>query len=376
MKFIHELKDWPNFHFDKDLLLNLIADVNKKQGHILAILQVSGFDVKSEIDIENMAMEILKSSEIESIKLNIDDVRSSVKRRLGVEPFEGVKNRYVDGYVEVLVNAVKTPNQPLTKMRLCGWHKCLFPSGFDDYGRPMEVGVYRNDKEGPMTVQSGAIGREIIHFIAPKADLIDQEMDIFLNWFNNTNENALIVSAIAHYWFVTIHPFNDGNGRLSRVIADMAFSKTDKSEFRYFSISEQIELKRKEYYSILEKTSKQEDLDITAYMHWYFNQVSQAFDRTIERLNSVILKLKFWEENKSISLNTRQVKIINTMFEKKLIGKLNTSRYSRMFKIENRTAFRDLNDLLQKNILSKLPAGGRETSYYLRVLGNENLDMS
>lgn len=366
MYYVHQHPNWPHFLYDTERFASKLGLLRSKQGKLLGRMYALGFDLKGNALLDTHTLDALKTSEIEGILINPEQVRSSVAKRLGV-PYSGLKepDRNVDALVEMLLDATRNYKEPLTKQRLFGWHSALFPSGYSGM-YAIEVGKWRSDSTGPMQVVSGAMGKEKVHFEAPSAERLDDEMDTFLAWFNaKDNLEPVLKAAIAHFWFVTIHPFDDGNGRLARAITDLQLSKADDSELRFYSMSAQIRVERKQYYEVLEKTQKG-NLDINPWLEWFFNCLDRALDHSQVHLKKVIDKAHFWQQHHETILSERQRKVVNKLmgdFE----GKLNTSKYAKMAKVSTDTALRDLTDLLQKRVLRKNSAGGRSTAYELSL---------
>ena len=362
--YIHELKDWPGFKWDAAKLAPKLAFVRNRQGRLTGRMEELGFQLKKEANLEALTEEVTKSSEIEGEVLSRDQVRSSLARRLGVDigaltPAE----RNVDGIVEMMVDATGKYNAPLISDRLFGWHAALFPTGRSGMTK-IKVGDWRTGESGPMQVVSGALGHERVHYEAPKAALLSGEMKAFIDWFNGTQDiDPVIKAAIAHLWFVTIHPFEDGNGRIARAIADMALARSENSPQRFYSMSAQIRQERNSYYDILEATQKG-DLDITAWLEWFLDCLDRAFDRADIILASVLRKARFWKKHANQKLNDRQRSMIERLLEG-FEGKLTSSKWAQLTKSSQDTALRDIDDLVAKGILAKNPAGGRSTSYSL-----------
>jgi Fic family protein len=362
--YIHELKGWPKFTWDSSKLAQKLAAVRNRQGRLTGRMEELGFKLKSEANLEALTEEVTKSSEIEGEVLSRDQVRSSLARRLGVDigaltPSE----RNVEGIVEMMVDATGKYNAPLTSERLFGWHAALFPTGRSGM-RKIKVGGWRTEESGPMQVVSGPEGRERVHYEAPKAGLLAGEMKAFIDWFAGQQDmDAVIKAAIAHLWFVTIHPFEDGNGRIARAIADMALARSESSAQRFYSMSAQIRHERDSYYDILEATQKG-DLDITAWLEWFLNCLDRAFDRADTILAAVLAKARFWKKHANQALNDRQRVMIERLLDG-FEGKLNTSKWAKITKSSQDTALRDIDDLVAKGILAKDAAGGRSTSYSL-----------
>lgn len=363
-KYIHELSDWPSFFWNAEQVLAAVSNVRHKQGRILGTMHALGFDLQQETILQTLTLDVLKSTEIEGELLNEDQVRSSIARKLGLET-AGPANtdRNVEGIVEVMIDATQNYAAPLDTERLLGWHAALFPTGRSGM-YTITVGDWRKNEKGPMQVVSGQMGKETVHFQAPDANKLVDEMKRFIGWFNKeANEDELLKSAIAHLWFVTIHPFDDGNGRIARAIADMQLAKSDKTPDRFYSVSAQIRLERNQYNDILERTQKG-TLNITAWLLWFLKCVDSALNATDIIVQKVLAKARFWDSHTSTSINERQRKMINQLFDG-FIGKLTSSKWAKMTKCSTDTALRDIQDLMVKNILAKEDAGGRSTSYQL-----------
>ncbi len=362
--YIYQSSGWPKFNWNIKALLILLGKVRNLQGKLIGKMEAIGFSLREEAMLETMTIDVIKSNEIEGEILDTKQVRSSIARKLGMD-ISGLvhSNRNVDGVVEMILDATQNYNEPLTKERICNWHAALFPSGRSGMHK-ITIADWRKDEKGPMQVVSGPLGKEKVHFQAPPAKNIDSEMTDFLNWFNNDIDiEPVIKSGIAHFWFVTIHPFDDGNGRIARAIADMQLARTDKTNQRFYSMSAQVERQKKEYYQILEKTQKG-SLDITNWLDWYLKCLIGALESTEEILAKVLTKAKFWEEHASTIINNRQKVMINKLLDD-FFGKLTTSKWSKINKCSQDTALRDIQDLIDKEILIKEPGGGRSTSYNL-----------
>lgn len=364
-EYIYQKKEWPHFKWDNGGIIDLLGEVRNMQGRILGRMESLGFALKREAFIDTMTLEVLKSSEIEGEMLSLEQVRSSVARRLGIEIADPVESeRDVDGIVDMMIDAVENYQLPMTKERLFAWHSSLFPAGRSRLSRII-TGGWRKDLKGPMQVVSGVIGKETIHFQAPAASVVDREMERFIKWFNREDNNEYIIrSAVAHLWFVTVHPFEDGNGRIARALAEMLLARSDKSNLRFYSMSARIRTERKEYYRVLEKTQKG-GLDITEWLLWYLNCLLNALGSTESVLGKVLYKAEFWRNNSDKSLNERQRSMLNVLLEG-FEGKLTTSKWAKINKCSSDTALRDIQDLIAKGILNKdeLP-GGRSTNYIL-----------
>lgn len=365
--YIHQLHHWPDFTWNADKIAPLLAAVRFKQGKLLGYMEHLGFELKTEAVLQTLTQDVIKSSEIEGETLDIDQVRSSIARRLGLNIVGLVpSDRHVDGVVEMMLDATQRYDQLLDEERLFGWHAALFPSGRSSMYR-IVVGDWRkNTKDDPMQVVSGALGREKVHFQAPNSDILPVEMERFLTWFNSdTAIDPMLKAAVAHLWFVTIHPFEDGNGRISRAIADMQLARADGSAQRFYSMSAQILQERKHYYSVLEKTQSG-DLDITEWLTWFLECLGRAIDASDVVLASVMRKAKLWMMPVAQTFNDRQRLLLNKLlngFE----GKLTSSKWAKIAKCSQDTATRDIQDLLVKGILVKDEAGGRSTNYLLTV---------
>lgn len=364
-KYIYLLKGWPTFTWEDEKIILPLSAVRHKQGRLLGKLEGLGFRLREEATLETLTQDVIKSSEIEGEKLPADQVRSSIARRLGIEiAGEVVANRNVEGVVEMMLDATQRYDLRLTSERLFGWHASLFPSGRSGMYK-IKVGAWRDDAKGPMQVVSGAIGREKVHYEAPAAARLNVEMKKFLEWFNKTTPmDPVLKAAIAHLWFVTIHPFEDGNGRIARTIADMQLARADASSQRFYSMSAQIQRERNVYYDMLEKTQKG-NLDITKWLLWFIECLDRAITLSEENLSVVTQKAKFWETHHGIALNERQRKMLNKLMDG-FDGKLTSSKWAKIAKCSPDTALRDIQDLIKKEILEKEEGGGRSTSYRIR----------
>ena len=330
-------------------------------------MEALGFQLRAEAVLDTLTEDVLKSSEIEGERLDRDQVRSSIARRLGID-IAGVTttDRNVEGVVEMMLDATQRYDEPLTAQRLFDWHAALFPTGRSGMSK-INVGAWRDDKKGPMQVVSGPIGKERVHYEAPVAPRLRGEMKKFLDWFEKDGSTDLVLKAgLAHLWFVTIHPFDDGNGRIARAIADMVLSRSEQSPQRFYSMSAQIQQERKSYYEILEATQKG-DVDVTLWLEWFLVCLGRAFDRAETILAAVLIKARFWDRFATTELNERQRSMINRLlngFE----GKLTSSKWAKLEKCSQDTALRDIEDLLRKHVLTKDSAGGRSTSYSLTTI--------
>lgn len=367
--YIHERKAWPNFTWDPVKLADLLVEVRHMQGRLLGRMDALGFQLREEATLQTLTQDVLKTSEIEGEKLDSDQVRSSIAKRLGMDIGGAVSpvDRNVEGIVEIMLDATRNYAAPLTKKRLFGWHTALFLTGRSGI-QFITVAEWRTEASGVMQVVSGAYGREKIHYEAPSYDRLKKEMTRFIKWFNASPETDLIIkSALAHFWFVTIHPFDDGNGRIARAIADMLLARSDKSQQRFYSMSSQILRERKAYYDKLESCQKG-TLDITSWMEWFLNCLKQAIAASEKTLQTVLLKAQFWATHIGESFNDRQ-RIILTRLLDGFVGKLNSSKWATLTNCSQDTALRDINELLERKILIKENAGGRSTSYRLRQSG-------
>ena len=365
--YIHELQDWPNFRWDAARLAAPLAAARHLQGRLVGQMEVLGFTVREEAVLRTLTEDVLKSSEIEGEKLDADQVRSSVARRLGID-IGGLHpaDRYVEGVVEMMLDATQRYDQPLTSERLFGWHASLFPTGRSGMHR-ITIGAWRDDRTAPMHVVSGPVGRERVHFEAPAAERLEEEMQRFLEWFNgDATMEPVLKAALAHLWFVTIHPFDDGNGRIARAIADMSLARSEGSSQRFYSMSAQIREDRGEYYGILERTQKG-TMDITAWMEWFLGCLTRAIEGAQTALSGVIEKARYWEKLRAGPLNDRQRQVITRMLEG-FEGKLTTSKWAALTKSSNDTALRDIQQLVERGVLVRNQGGGRSTSYSLAGL--------
>lgn len=363
--YIWQKKDWPEFSWDDAKLSYKLGKVRGLQGKLVGRMSALGFDLQNNAMLNALTSDITKSSEIENEILNIDQVRSSVARHLGIE-IEGLPeaDRYVDGIVQVMIDATKNFNKPLTEERLFNWHAALFPTGRSGMYK-ITVANWRNGTE-PMQVISGAMGKEKIHYQAPDSENVSAEMSKFLTWANETQLiDPVLKAAIAHLWFVTIHPFDDGNGRLSRTITDLFLTRADEMPHRFYSMSAEIQKQRKGYYEILEKTQKG-GLDITLWLEWFLNCLEAALTETDRFIHTILKKAAFWEQNRNVHMNVRQIRIVNMLWDG-FDGKLTSSKWAKISKCSADTALRDIQDLTAKNILRKTNEGGRSTNYELAI---------
>jgi len=366
--YIYEQKNWPQFTWDANALSGRLGAAHRLQERLLGRMETVGFPLRAEATLQSLTEEVLKSSEIEGEILDKEQVRSSIARRLGMDIGALVRaDRNVEGVVEMMLDATQKFMQPLTTKRLHDWHAALFPTGRSGM-RKITVGGWRKDRKEPMQIVSGPLGRERVHYQAPAASELSREMRQFLQWFNDYDGTDLILRAgIAHLWFVTIHPFEDGNGRIARAITDMALARSEKIAQRFYSMSAQIRQERKDYYDILEATQKGA-LDVTAWLDWFLGCLGRAFDGADTILENTLKKAYFWESHRHISFSERQRTVINRLlngFE----GKLTSSKWAKLAKCSQDTAGRDIDDLVKRGILKKDAAGGRSTSYSLAQSG-------
>lgn len=363
--FIHQQDNWPNFTWRTDEIVSLLGEARNLQGRLVGKMQSLGFELRNEALLDTLTLDVLKSSEIEGEILDPDQVRSSIARGLGMEVAGLVESdRNVEGVVEMMLDATQNCFAPVTPERLFDWHAALFSTGRSGM-YSITVADWRKDTTGPMQVVSGAMGKEKVHFQAPDSTLVEKEMSRFLEWFNHYDKIDLVLkAAIAHLWFVTIHPFEDGNGRIARALTDMLLAQSDKSNQRFYSLSAQIRQERKQYYQILEKT-QEGNLDITGWVKWFLNCLLDSLKSTDLILERVLFKADFWNKHSRFILNERQKKLLNKLLDE-FDGKLTSSKWAKIAKCSKDTAIRDINDLISKGILQKEAAGGRSTNYELK----------
>jgi Fic family protein len=364
--YLHHSKDWPNFKWNTDTLLPYVSKVRDLQGRLLGRMEGMGFELREEAVLETITEDVVRTSEIEGELLNPLEVRSSVARRLGMD-ISGLPNasRDVEGVVEMMMDATQNYKEVLTKDRLCGWHAALFPTGRSGMYK-ITVGDWRGDEKGPMQVVSGPMGREKVHYTAPDASRLATEMKRFIDWYNtDTSMEPVIKSAIAHLWFVSIHPFDDGNGRIARAIADNQLARADRTNQRFYSMSAQLLKSKNGYYDILESTQKR-SMDVSQWLVWYFERLTEALEATDEALSKILDKAKFWELHQTTQFNERQVDMINKL-QGDFVGKLHSSKWAKMTKVHRDTALRDIQDLVEKGVLLESGEGGRSTNYILNL---------
>ncbi len=362
--YIWELPDWPRFRWDQERLGKVLAEARHEQGRLMGRMESLGFQLREKAVLQTLTQDVLKSSEIEGAKLDPDQVRSSIARRLGMD-IGGLKpaDRDVEGVVEMMLDATREFDQPLSEDRLFAWHASLFPTGRSGMAK-IRVGAWRDDSGGPMQVVSGPYGKDHVHYVAPPATRLDGEMSAFLDWFNGeTDIDPVLNAGLAHLWFVTIHPLDDGNGRIARAIADMALARSERSAQRFYSMSAQTRLERNAYYDTLEATQKGA-LDVTDWQEWFLGCLTRAVAGAQDTLASVLLKARFWDRFATEPLNERQVKVLNRILDG-FEGKLTSSKWAKLAKCSQDTAYRDILDLMERGVLKKNPGGGRSTSYDL-----------
>ena len=362
--YIHQQPDWPRLHWRSDILLDHLSAVRHRQGRLLGRMIDLGFDLASEAVLDTLTDDVVKSSEIEGEILDVSQVRSSVARRLGLDAGGMVHaNQNVAGIVDIMLDATENYAEPLTKERLCDWQAALFPTGRSSL-RPIKTGQWRDDDTGPMQVVSGPVGRERVHFEAPAAERLDEEMDKFLDWFNAPSAiDGVLRAGVAHLWFVTVHPFEDGNGRLARAVTDLALARCENTSQRFYSMSSEIRRRRNDYYRILESAQKG-GTDITTWLTWFLACMDQALAHSEETLAATLAKARFWQGMAHHPLNVRQNAMLNRLLDG-FEGKLTTTKWAKISKCSPDTALRDITDLVERGVLLRNPQGGRSTSYTL-----------
>src|SRR2546428_2604300 len=366
-RYIHELKSWPTFHWDQHRVANVLAAIRHEQGRLIGRMEGLGFPLQQEAVLQTLTEDVVKSSEIEGERLDQSQVRSSIARRLGMDVGGvDVVDRQVEGVVEMMLDATRNYDQPLTAERLFGWHASLFPTGRSGM-RKLRVGAWRDDTTGPMQVVSGPVGRQRVHFEAPAAERLNREMRVFLRWFNEGTGPAVaddvLKAGLAHLWFVTIHPFDDGNGRIARAIADLGLARSEHSTQRFYSMSAQIRRERNDYCAILERAQKG-TMDVTAWMEWFLGCLGRAIDGAETTLAPVLRKARFWQEHRDVPINDRQRVMLNRLLDG-FEGKLTTSKSAMITKCSSDTALRDILDLVGRGVLVRNLGSGRSTSYSL-----------
>lgn len=360
--YIWQQKDWPNFKWDADAVLESLTKLSRLHGFLNGRMSMLGFNEKNRSLLSAMTEELISSSEIEGVFLNPSSVRSSIARRLGLED-EGilVEDHYVEGLVDVMLDALRNCQEPLTEERLFGWHAALFPLGRSGMHK-ITVADWRKGDE-PMQVVSGALGHEKIHYEAPASADVSREMTRLLEWYNKVNLSPFLLAAIAHLWLVTIHPFDDGNGRISRTLADMSLARIDLDAARYYSMSAEINRNKKSYYDILEKTQRG-NLDITEWLLWFFECLENAINRASIIIEQTLQKASYWDKFREVEINERQRKVVNRLWDG-FDGKLTSSKWAKICHCSQDTALRDINDLIAKGMLRNSGEGGRSSNYLL-----------
>ena len=366
MDYIYQRREWPKMTWDAERLAGPLAGVRHRQGRLIGRMEGLGFSLRNEAVLQTLTEDVLKSNEIEGEKLDRDQVRSSIARRLGLDVGGLVAvDRHVEGVVEMMLDATGHYADPLTDERLFAWHAALFPTGRNGMTK-IAVGRWREVQSDPMQVVSGPIGREKVHYQAPEAQRVPGEMAAFLKWFNSPPAiDPVMAAGLAHLWFVTIHPFEDGNGRMARAIADMALARSENSPQRFYSMSAQIRLERNDYYEVLE-SAQQGGLDITPWLEWFLGCLDRAIEGAEGALASIFRKARFWESQAKKPFNERQRMILNRLFDG-FDGKLTSSKWAKLAKCSQDTASRDIDDLVKRGVLVKEPGGGRSTSYALAI---------
>lgn len=368
-EYIWQSPQWPEWQYDLAVLAEPLAAVSQAQGLLLGRLADIGMTLRDQASLLALTEDVVQTSAIEGDILNAVTVRSSVARRLGVDIGAlAPVDRHVDGVVDMVLDATSNAQAPLTIERLFGWHAALFPTGYSSISR-IRVAAWRDDATGPMQVISGPIGREKIHYEAPPATRLPSEVARFLKWLNSDtpHEPALLRAGLGHLWFVTLHPFDDGNGRIARAIGDLLLARADASPQRFYSLSAQIQRERKAYYDILERTQKG-DLNVTVWLQWFLATLLKSVEQAHGTLDQVLFKAKFWQHAATIPMNERQIKVLNRLLDG-FEGKLTTSKWAALAKCSQDTALRDITELLQYRILKKSSAAGRSTSYVLSNTG-------
>ena len=363
-QYLWQASDWPNWRFDLAALAGPMAEVSRAQGHLMGRLADVGMALRDQASLAVLTEDVVKTSEIEGERLNVESVHSSIARRLGVDIGAlAPVDRQVEGVVEMVLDATANCHAPVSRERLFGWHAALFPTGYSGLSE-IKVGRWRDDARGPMRVVSGPIGREHVHFEASPVDCLEAETRRFLDWMNNvSNEPPLLKAGLGHLWFVTLHPFDDGNGRIARAIGDLLLARADGCPQRFYSLSAQIQRERKAYYDILGRTQKR-SMDVTEWLAWFLDTLHRGVDQAQVTLEAVLTKARFWQRWAATPLNERQVKLLNRMLDG-FAGKLISSKWASIAKCSPDTALRDINDLLARGVLRKSDAGGRSTSYEL-----------
>ena len=363
--YIWQYPEWPSFTWNDSRLISLLSEVRNLEGKIQGMMDGLGFNVQSMTALNVMTEDVLRSNEIEGVILNSDKVRSSIARHLGIDT-AGLPqpDHYTEGVVQIMMDAVTNCNKPLTPERLFNWHAALFPTGRSGM-YPITVGAYRTGGE-PMQIVSGAMGKEKVHYEAPPSEVVPDMMTDFLTWINSDNTviDPVLKAAVAHLWFVAIHPFDDGNGRLTRTITDMQLAKADGFPLRFYSMSAEILREKKAYYEILEHTTSN-STDITEWLEWFLNTMKSSILRAKETVKRVVCKSSFWQRHREIPMNERQVRVVNMLWDG-FTGKLTSSKWAKITKTSQATALRDITDLIEKGILTAAADGGRSSNYLLK----------
>lgn len=363
--YIWQYPEWPSFTWNDSRLIALLSEVRNLEGKIQGMMDGLGFNIQSMTALNVMTEDVLRSNEIEGVILNSDKVRSSIARHLGIDT-AGLPqpDHYTEGVVQIMMDAVTNCNKPLTPERLFNWHAALFPTGRSGM-YPITVGAYRTGSE-PMQIVSGAMGKEKVHYEAPPSDVVPDMMTDFLTWINSDNTviDPVLKAAVAHLWFVAIHPFDDGNGRLTRTITDMQLAKADGFPLRFYSMSAEILREKKAYYEILEHTTSN-STDITEWLEWFLNTMKSSILRAKETVKRVVCKSSFWQRHREIPMNERQVRVVNMLWDG-FTGKLTSSKWAKITKTSQATALRDITDLIEKGILIAAADGGRSSNYLLK----------
>ena len=363
-RYIWQASDWPAWRYDLAALAGPLVEVSRAQGKLMGRLTDVGLALRDQASLEALTEDVVKTSEIEGEQLNVESVRSSIARRLGVDIGAlAPVDRHVEGVVDMILDATTNCHAVVTQERLLSWHASLFPTGYSGLAR-IRIGAWRDDAKGPMQVVSGPIGRQRVHFEAPPAESLDIEMQRLLAWINGApNEPSLIRAGLGHLWFVTLHPFDDGNGRIARALGDLLLARADGAPQRFYSLSAQIQRERKSYYEILERTQKGA-LDVTEWLAWFLATLHRAIAQAQVTLDAVLAKARFWQRFAGVPMNKRQITLLNRLLDG-FEGKLTTSKWAATAKCSSDTALRDISELLSQGVLRKSTAGGRSTSYEL-----------
>ncbi|MBV7484765.1 Fic family protein [Bordetella sp. BOR01] len=364
--YIWQAPDWPHWRYDLAALAPLLAEVSHAQGLLAGRLVDAGLPVRAQASLSVLTDDVVKTSEIEGEKLDVASVRSSIAQRLGVDIGAlAPVDRHVEGIVEVVLDATANCHAPVTQERLLGWHAALFPTGHSGLVR-IAAGAWRDDAHGPMQVVSGPVGRHRIHYEAPPATRLAADTCRFLDWINSPpHEPPLVRAGLGHLWFVTLHPFDDGNGRIARALGDLLLARADNASQRFYSLAAQIRREREAYYQILEQTQKG-TLDVTAWLTWFLSALQRAIAQAQRTLDAVLGKTRFWQQVAGTPMNERQTRLVNRLLDG-FEGKLTTTKWAAIAKCSADTALRDINELVARDVLRRSPAGGRSTSYELNI---------